>query len=132
MIYKLGMVSAVLMPFFDIPLIWRIVRRKSSEDISLVWTFGIWACILGMLPASLVSADPILKAFGIVDEIVPEPLGGAHRDPVAFIERVMGCVDAALTRLAERTPQELLSARYEKYRRIGQGRSHADPAEGAV
>jgi hypothetical protein len=44
------MVSAVLMPFFDIPLIARIIRRKSSEDISLVWTFGIWVCILGMLP----------------------------------------------------------------------------------
>ena len=70
MIYKLGMASAVLMPFFDIPLIWRIVRRKSSEDISLIWTFGIWICILGMLPSSLISADPILKAFGIVNVVL--------------------------------------------------------------
>jgi len=70
MIAKLGMVSAILMPFFDIPLIWRIMRRKSSEDISLVWTFGIWACILGMLPASLVSSDAILRAFGIVNAVL--------------------------------------------------------------
>jgi len=70
MIKTLGMVSAVAMPFFDIPLIVRVVRRKSSQDISLVWTFGIWACIVGMLPASLVSADPILKAFGIVNVVL--------------------------------------------------------------
>jgi|GEM_PF-344367 len=70
MIMKLGMISAVLMPLFDIPLIWRIIQRKSSEDISLVWTFGIWICILGMLPSSLISADPILKAFAIVNTIL--------------------------------------------------------------
>jgi predicted membrane-bound dolichyl-phosphate-mannose-protein mannosyltransferase len=64
------MVSAVAMPIFDIPLIWRIVRRQSSEDISLVWTFGIWLCILGMLPASWVSSDPILKAFGVVNTLL--------------------------------------------------------------
>src|SRR5262245_1891926 len=70
MIQTLGMVSAVLMPFFDIPLIWRVVKRRSSEDISLVWTLGIWICILGMLPASLISADPIMKAFGIVNTLL--------------------------------------------------------------
>jgi hypothetical protein len=58
------------MPFFDIPLIWRVMQRKSSEDISLVWTFGIWVCILGMLPSSLVSPDPILKAFAIVNTLL--------------------------------------------------------------
>jgi uncharacterized protein with PQ loop repeat len=67
---KIGMISAVLLPFFDIPLIARIVRRKSSEDISLVWTFGIFACTLGMLPSSLMSTDPILKAFAIVNTIL--------------------------------------------------------------
>ena len=66
----LGMVSAVVMPFFDIPLIWRVMQRKSSEDISLVWTFGIWICILGMVPSCLVSPDPILKAFGLVNAVL--------------------------------------------------------------
>jgi len=65
------------MPFFDIPLIWRVVRRKSSADISLVWTFGIWICILGMLPASLVSSDPILKVFSIVNVILFTAVVGA-------------------------------------------------------
>jgi hypothetical protein len=70
MIQTLGMVSAVAMPFFDIPLIWRIMKRRSSEDISLVWTFGIWVCILGMLPASWVSPDPILKVFSVVNAVL--------------------------------------------------------------
>jgi hypothetical protein len=70
MIQTLGMVSAIAMPFFDIPLIWRVMQRKSSQDISLVWTFGIWVCILGMLPSSWVSPDPILKAFGVVNAVL--------------------------------------------------------------
>ncbi len=70
MIQKIGMISAVLLPFFDIPLIVRIVRRKSSEDISLIWTFGIWVCTLGMLPSSWLSTDPILKAFAIVNTLL--------------------------------------------------------------
>jgi acetyl-CoA carboxylase carboxyl transferase subunit alpha len=70
-----------------------------------------------------------LKFFGIIDEIVPEPLGGAHRDPVAFIHRVMDSVDSALTRLASKTPQELLAARYDKYRRIGQEHLQVDSAK---
>jgi hypothetical protein len=70
MISKLGMISAIGMPLFDIPLIARIIRRKSAEDISLIWVFGIWACILGMLPSSLISADPILCAFGIVNTVL--------------------------------------------------------------
>ena len=70
MISKLGMISAILLPLFDIPLIWRIVKRKSSEDISLVWTFGIWICILGMFPASWISSDPIMKVFAVVNTIL--------------------------------------------------------------
>jgi len=70
MIQTLGMASAVAMPFFDIPLIWRIIKRKSSEDISLIWTFGIWVCILGMFPSSWISPDPILKVFEVVNVVL--------------------------------------------------------------
>ena len=65
----LGMVSGVLMPFFNIPLIMRIVRRRSSEDISLAWVIGVWCCVLGMVPASLISSDVVLYTFGIVNVI---------------------------------------------------------------
>jgi acetyl-CoA carboxylase carboxyl transferase subunit alpha len=68
-----------------------------------------------------------LRAFGIVDEVVPEPLGGAHRDTTNFIERVTNAIDAALNRLSGKTPQQLFTDRYDKYRRIGQWRSQMEP-----
>jgi uncharacterized protein with PQ loop repeat len=70
MLETLGVVSGILMPFFNIPLILRIFRRRSSEDISLIWVIGAWFCVMGMLPQSLDSADPALRAFGIVNGIL--------------------------------------------------------------
>lgn len=60
-----------------------------------------------------------LKGFGIVDEIIPEPLGGAQRDAPAFVARVLERIDRALERLVRMPIPELLAARHEKYRRIG-------------
>jgi acetyl-CoA carboxylase carboxyl transferase subunit alpha len=60
-----------------------------------------------------------LKAFGIIDEIVPEPLGGAHRDPHGTIGNVLSSIDGALARLANVPPGELRARRYEKFRQIG-------------
>jgi acetyl-CoA carboxylase carboxyl transferase subunit alpha len=60
-----------------------------------------------------------LQRFGIIDEIVPEPLGGANRDSASVVVRVIDRIDAALSRL-ERVPSKTLSSmRYDKYRRIG-------------
>jgi len=67
MIQTIGIISGIVMPFFNIPLILRIVRRRSSEDISLVWVVGAWICVMGMLPQSLQSPDLVLKLFGIVN-----------------------------------------------------------------
>ena len=60
-----------------------------------------------------------LLGFGIIDQIVPEPLGGAHRDVEGTIGRVFDAVDAALTRLATVPPDALRASRYDKFRRIG-------------
>jgi acetyl-CoA carboxylase carboxyl transferase subunit alpha len=60
-----------------------------------------------------------LAGFGIVDEIVPEPLGGAHRDPGGVVSRVLEAIDASLTELATSDATSLLEARYRKYRRLG-------------
>jgi acetyl-CoA carboxylase carboxyl transferase subunit alpha len=68
-----------------------------------------------------------LLGFGIVDEIVLEPLGGAHRDPQAFVARVISAIDAALTRLASASEQRLLEDRHTKYRRIGALRTEPEP-----
>lgn len=65
----------------------------------------------------LTSAD--LQRFGIIDEIVAEPLGGAHRDAATVVANVLGAMSSAVNRLAALSPQELREARYRKYRRIG-------------
>jgi acetyl-CoA carboxylase carboxyl transferase subunit alpha len=61
-----------------------------------------------------------LRRFGIVDEIIPEPLGGAHRNAQAVVARTLDAVDAALASLAPLSPERLLEERYRKYRRLGE------------
>jgi acetyl-CoA carboxylase carboxyl transferase subunit alpha len=72
----------------------------------------------------LTSAD--LLEFGIVDEVVPEPLGGAHRDAPSFVARVLDAIEAALERLALPAAEELREQRYRKYRCIGSWRAVAE------
>jgi acetyl-CoA carboxylase carboxyl transferase subunit alpha len=60
-----------------------------------------------------------LQRFGIVDEIVPEPLGGAHRDAAGTIARALKAIESALSDLSALSPDRLREARYLKYRRIG-------------
>jgi acetyl-CoA carboxylase carboxyl transferase subunit alpha len=60
-----------------------------------------------------------LSEFGIVDEVIPEPLGGAHRDAPGMIADVFDAVDAALEKLESSPVERLLDARYAKFRRIG-------------
>ena len=60
-----------------------------------------------------------LFEFGIVDEVVPEPMGGAHRDPSRVIDAVLDADARTLATLTKLKPDELLDRRYEKYRKIG-------------
>jgi acetyl-CoA carboxylase carboxyl transferase subunit alpha len=66
-----------------------------------------------------------LQHFGIVDDIVPEPLGGAHRDTNAVVTRVWSTVSAALAQLAPVPAEQLLDSRYEKWRAIGEWETQA-------
>ena len=61
-----------------------------------------------------------LKDLGIVDEIVPEPDGGAHTDHEAAARLLDEVLDRQLTALSNESPRDLLSARYEKFRKMGQ------------
>ena len=65
----------------------------------------------------LTSGD--LLQFGIVDQVIAEPLGGAHRDPAGVIGAVLSAVDDALTTLTAVPPDQLRDRRYAKFRRIG-------------
>ena len=57
--------------------------------------------------------------LGAVDEIIPEPLGGAHRDPAVIAQSVKAAITKHLARLQARPVEELVRARYAKLRGIG-------------
>jgi acetyl-CoA carboxylase carboxyl transferase subunit alpha len=61
-----------------------------------------------------------LKELGIVDEIVPEPEGGAHTDHEAAARFLDDVLDRQLVALTNQPIRELLDARYEKFRKMGQ------------
>lgn len=65
----------------------------------------------------LTAAD--LKSLGVIDEIIEEPLGGAHRDPAAVIQSVKRRLLALLPELLALPRETLLAERYEKFRRMG-------------
>lgn len=60
-----------------------------------------------------------LREFGVVDDVIPEPLGGAHRDHHQMAMRLKTYLARVLAELADRPPQQLIDDRYEKFRRIG-------------
>jgi acetyl-CoA carboxylase carboxyl transferase subunit beta len=60
-----------------------------------------------------------LKRLGIIDEIVPEPAGGAHLDHAGAIAAFEAHVTAALRELRHIPIRRLLDRRYDKYRHIG-------------
>ncbi|GAC1403742.1 MAG: acetyl-CoA carboxylase carboxyltransferase subunit alpha [Candidatus Velthaea sp.] len=60
-----------------------------------------------------------LIGFGIIDQVIPEPIGGAHRDAPGTIARVLDAVDAAIAQLSHEQVDRLLDRRYAKFRRIG-------------
>jgi acetyl-CoA carboxylase carboxyl transferase subunit alpha len=64
------------------------------------------------------TSDNLLK-FGVVDDVIEEPLGGAHRDPHQMASRLKQYLIRQIGELMEMPKDELLAARYEKFRRMG-------------
>jgi acetyl-CoA carboxylase carboxyl transferase subunit alpha len=60
-----------------------------------------------------------LKSFGVIDDIVPEPLGGAHRDRATAIESLGGALSSALGELASLNPADLRKDRQSKFLKMG-------------
>jgi acetyl-CoA carboxylase carboxyl transferase subunit alpha len=60
-----------------------------------------------------------LKAFGVIDTIVPEPLGGAHRDPTGAIVALGDALATALDSLVHRDASTLRQERREKFLAMG-------------
>ncbi len=61
-----------------------------------------------------------LIKFGVVDEIVAEPLGGAHRNPEEIAASLKSALLKNLKKLTSLSSEDLLEARYKKFRNIGQ------------
>jgi acetyl-CoA carboxylase carboxyl transferase subunit alpha len=65
-----------------------------------------------------ITAPDLLKA-GIIDEIVPEPIGGAHTDPAAAARLIDQVLERVLAEVSTLEPQARLAGRYEKFRNMG-------------
>jgi acetyl-CoA carboxylase carboxyl transferase subunit alpha len=84
------------------------------------------AAILWDNPAKVPDAATSLKMtakdlleLDVIDEIIPEPLGGAHREPKAISDRVAKALTNQLFSLTDLTPDQLLLQRDQKFRKMG-------------
>ena len=67
MIDKIGLVASIILPLWNIPLIIRIIKRRSSKDLSIYWAIGVWICFLAMFPSGIKSQDIVYRTFTMVN-----------------------------------------------------------------
>jgi acetyl-CoA carboxylase carboxyl transferase subunit alpha len=67
-----------------------------------------------------------LKTLGLIDKIVPEPLGGAHRDPPATAQALRKALTEALKQLSDKKPKELVETRLERLMGYGKFKEVAE------
>jgi acetyl-CoA carboxylase carboxyl transferase subunit alpha len=68
---------------------------------------------------SLKVTAPDLLGFGVIDDIVTEAVGGAHRDPALTAKNLGAALKKHLTPLLQMTPAELVEDRYRRFRGLG-------------
>lgn len=94
--------------------IYSVISPESCASI-------IWRDSSKMMQAAkilkLTSRD--LIGFGVIEEIIPEPCGGAHRDPQAVIGSVKEAVLRHIQELKKIPTQKLVQKRYDRFRRLG-------------
>lgn len=61
-----------------------------------------------------------LKELELIDEVIPEPLGGAHQDPELAAANLRESLLKHLSELSKKSANKLLDERYEKFRRMGE------------
>ncbi len=92
---------SVISPEGCASILWRSAAKAPDASVALKLT-----------------GEHLIK-FGIVDEIIPEPLGGAHLDHEAVACSIKGAVLKQIKRLKALPREELLDERYKKFRAIG-------------
>jgi len=70
MVQNIGLVAAIVLPLWNIPLIVKIVRRRCSADISISWAMGVWICSLLMAPSGFTSHDLVWRCYNIVNLVL--------------------------------------------------------------
>lgn len=61
-----------------------------------------------------------LKNFGIIDRVIKEPLGGAHKNVAEASANIKDAIEETFLKLENKTPEELLEDRYNKFRNMGE------------
>ena len=81
----------------------------------------LWKIIIKapLAAASLKLTAKDLLEFGIIDELIQEPLGGAHRNPEQAAQTVKNTIVKLFKELESKPIEKLLESRYEKFRNIG-------------
>ena len=65
-----------------------------------------------------ITAQDLLE-LGVIDDIIPEPIGGAHRDKDGAIERVGAAIEKSLTPFDRMNPDEVRKHRHDRFLNIG-------------
>src|SRR5262252_4319574 len=94
-------IYSVIPPEGCAAILWRDANKKVEAAAALKLT-----------------APDLLKA-GIIDHIIPEPIGGAHTDPAAAARLVSGVLDEVLAETSALGSQTRLDRRYDKFRNMG-------------
>ena len=99
-------IYSVISPEGCAAILWKKNGDLSTEDFSRA------------ADALKLTAQDLLS-FKIIDGIIPEPLGGAHRDPEETAKRISEYIVTAIEELKTKTPGKLIEERYRRFRKIG-------------
>jgi acetyl-CoA carboxylase carboxyl transferase subunit alpha len=99
-------VYSVISPEGCTAILWSSERVSNQEDFSRAAS-----------ALRLTAAD--LLGFGVIDAIIEEPLGGAHRDPAETAANVKKYILGEIEQLRGLPVAELIEARHKKFRDIG-------------
>ena len=107
----LGVANRVLMLAFST---YSVITPEGCA--SILWRDGARAAAAAE-QLKLLASDA--RALGVVDDVIEEPIGGAHRDPDEAAARMGEALRRHLTELSTLSPDELINHRYDKFRKMG-------------
>ncbi len=107
-------VYSVISPEGCAAILWRKNGELSTEDFSKA------------ADALKLTAQDLLK-FKIIDDIIAEPVGGAHRDIVQTAQNISDRIVGAVEELRSKTPGKLVEERYKRLKKLGSISGEASP-----